>query len=130
MTSTTLQKHLILCIDDQEMSVQTRQIVLEQAGYRVLIATTGAAGLELFRRELIELVITDHLLPGQTGCQMALEMKALKPEVPIVMLSGLSEPPEDASALDLFLTKGMPVPEFLATVASLLGGAACQSPQH
>ena len=90
----------------------------------MLTATTGSVGLQLFRQELIDLVITDHLLPGETGCQIAAEMKRLRPEVPVIMLSGLAEPPEGVSIVDAYLVKGMPVPEFLAVIAELLGGEA------
>ena len=127
--SVSAQQSVILCIDDQESSLKPRQLILEHAGYRVLSATNGVAGLELFRHQHLDLVITDHLLPGLTGSQVAREMKRLKPEVPVAMLSGLLERPEDAEATDTFLTKGGPVPEFLTAVASLLRGPECQSDQ-
>jgi DNA-binding response OmpR family regulator len=121
------QQSVILCIDDEQAALRVRQLVLEYAGYRVLTATNGAAGLELFREQHVDLVITDHLLPGQTGSQVAREMKRLKPEVPVAMLSGLAERPEGGEAPDAFLTKGGPVPEFLASVGSLLRGSQRQS---
>ena len=123
------QPNVILCIDDQPIALRTRQLILEHAGCCVLTATNGAAALELFRHEPVDLVITDHLLPGLTGSQVAAEMKRLKPEVPVALLSGLVERPEGAEASDAsdaFLTKGIPVPEFLAAVASLLRGPECQ----
>src|SRR5690349_10173190 len=123
------QKSTILCIDDQPLVLEIRQLVLERAGYFVLTATNGQDGMELFRNQSVDLVITDHLLPGATGCQVAAEMKQLKPLIPIVMLSGLAERPEGATAPDAFLVKGMPVPEFLVAVAALLGGAGCPLPR-
>jgi DNA-binding response OmpR family regulator len=114
---------VILCIDDQRSALESRQLILQRAGYTVFIALDGVAGLVLFRREHIDLVITDHLLSGQTGCQVAAEMKRLKPEVPVAMLSGLAEPPEGVSAMDAYFVKGMPIPEFLAAVARLVAAA-------
>jgi CheY-like chemotaxis protein len=127
--STSDQKRTILCVDDQPLVLKARQWVLELAGYSVLTATNAPEGMELFRHERVDLVLTDHLLPGESGSDLAIEMKRLRPEIPIAMLSGLADRPEDATAADMFLTKGMPVPEFLAAVASLLGGAGCQSLQ-
>lgn len=111
---------VILCIDDEPVALETRRLVLVRAGYKVLTASDGPSGMEVFRDEHIDLVITDHLLPGQTGGQVAEEMKRLKPEVPVAMLSGLVERPEGASATDVFLVKGIPVPEFLAAITALL----------
>ena len=114
------RNRVIRCIDDQQTALTARKLILEHDGYHVLTAINGGLGLALFREQHIDLVITDHLLPGETGCQIALEMKRLKPEVVVAMLSGLPERPEGADAPDAFLTKGMPVPEFLAAVARLL----------
>ena len=68
----------------------------------------------------MDLVITDHLLPDSTGAELASEMKRLKPEVPIVLLTGLVDLPPGYGDVDLLLTKGMTPPEFLADVAKLL----------
>jgi DNA-binding response OmpR family regulator len=114
---------VILCIDDEPVALETRRLVLVHAGYTVLTACDGPSGLGVFRDQHIDLVITDHLLPGQTGCQLAKEMKRVKPEVPVAMLSGLVDRPEDATATDAFLVKGIPIPEFLAAVAALLPAA-------
>jgi DNA-binding response OmpR family regulator len=113
---------VILIIDDESNLLKVRQLVLASAGYRVLTAETGKAALEVFRRNPVDLVISDQLLPDKSGAQIAVEMKHMKPNIPIILLTGLSEAPEGAEHADLFLTKGLPVPEFLANVAKLLGG--------
>ena len=65
---------VILCIDDEVATLALRSLVLRSAGYEVLSAADGAAALELFRGVQVDLVITDHLLPGLTGTQLAAEM--------------------------------------------------------
>jgi len=72
----------ILCVDDEELSLKVRKLVLEGAGYTVLTATTPDAALSLFQSNSVDLVMTDHLLPGISGTQLAQRMKKLKPAVP------------------------------------------------
>jgi DNA-binding response OmpR family regulator len=112
-------RSVILCIDDEEKLLMIRQMVLSAAGYTVLTASDGRTGLELFRCKHIDLVITDHLLPDLSGTQLAVEMKRVKPDVPIILLTGLPDAPEGAEHANVVLTKGLPVPDFLRSVAEL-----------
>ena len=111
---------IILCVDDEPNLLKIRQLVLLGAGYRVLTAESGNRALEIFRRQRVDLVISDHLLPDISGAQVAVAMKRMKPNVPIILLTGLPEAPEGAEHADMFLTKGMSVPEFLRSIAKLL----------
>jgi CheY-like chemotaxis protein len=52
----------ILCIDDAEVALRVRKLLLASAGYNVLTASSGEEGLELFKHNPIELVIADHFL--------------------------------------------------------------------
>src|SRR5215472_7864777 len=101
---------LILCIDDNEQGLELRKIVLETAGYSVLLATNGPQGLELFGDHPVAGVVLDYVMPGMNGGQVAAEMRRLKPDVPIILLSGMvSEMPPDAlDVVDLFIAKGEP----------------------
>jgi CheY-like chemotaxis protein len=112
--------HVILCVDDEAAALALRSQVLSRAGYKVLTAADGAAALELFQCIKVDLVITDHCLPGLTGAQMAAEMKRLKPAVPVVLFSGLVEAPQGSEHADLLITKGMPAVEFLRQVGRLI----------
>jgi CheY-like chemotaxis protein len=112
-------RKVILCIDDEAKLLMVRQMVLAAAGYSVVTAADGKTGLELFRDEHIDVVITDHLLPDISGTELAAEMKRMKPRVPIILLTGLADTPEGAQHADLVLTKGMPVPAFLQHVAEM-----------
>ena len=51
---------LILCIDDADIALRVRKILLGAEGYNVLTASSGEEGLEIFRQNSIELVIADH----------------------------------------------------------------------
>ncbi len=111
---------VILCVDDQAAALALRCMVLSSAGYKVLTASDGAAALELFRCNQVDLVVTDYCLPGITGAQVAAEMKRLKPEIPVVLFSGLVEAPPGTEHADLVITKGIPVLELLNQVGRLI----------
>ena len=111
---------VILCVDDEPTGLMARRLILSIAGYDVLTAASAEAALRIFSRNPVDLIITDHFLPDLPGTEMAAMMKRLKPQVPIVLLTGSLEPPPGIEHTDLLLVKGMPPPEFLAAVARLL----------
>jgi CheY-like chemotaxis protein len=117
---------VILCIEDQPAALELRKALLERAGYTVIPATDGAEGLGLFRAKPIDLVVVDYFLPGLTGTQVAAQMKRLKHDVPIVLVSGITESPEGLENVDLFVTKLELPALFLAEVAALLATARNQ----
>jgi len=111
---------LILCIDDDDISLRVRKFLLASAGFNVLTANSGEDGLELFKLNPIELVIADHFLSDRTGTEIAREMKELKPEVPILILSAAAEQLDGLEFADGFLAKGEPPEVVLDTIAHLL----------
>ena len=117
----TISSHpLVLCIDDAEVALRVRKLVLSNAGYQVLTAASGEDGLEIFRQNPIELVIADHFLTNKSGLEIAAEMKELKPEVPILIVSAAAEAPPGLEFADGFLSKGEGPDALLNTIASLL----------
>ena len=111
---------VILCVDVETTGQMARRLLLSTEGYTVLTVTSGNAALKLFRCNHVDAVITDHLLSDFTGAELASEMKRLKPEVPIVLLTGLIDLPPGYEKADLVLTKGITPPEFLSEIAKLL----------
>ena len=103
----------ILFVDDEEDIVKMRTRMLSLLGYRLLPATSPEQALSYFSkgREHIDLMITDHTMPRMTGLQLAAEVSALKPELPIILCSGYSEAvtPEEAAKAGIrhFLAKPM-----------------------
>ena len=71
---------------------------LRRAGHEVLLATTGAAGIEIFRREAarIGIVLLDVGMPGMPGDAVLAKIRALSPDVPVIIISGYSQ--QDVSA--------------------------------
>jgi len=115
--------HVILCVDDEPTGLTARRLLLSIAGYAVLPANSAEIALRLFCCNHVDLVITEYLLPDLTGAELVSEMKRLKPKVPVVLLTGLIDPPPGFEQADLLLTKGMTPPEFLDKIARLLSKA-------
>lgn len=106
---------LILCIDDEDMGLQIRKVVLERAGYRVITALNGPAGLEIFAKNPVDLVILDYFMPSMHGGLVAAELRRLHPTVPIILLSAYVNLPRDiADVVDCTIVKG-DNPEILLT---------------
>jgi len=115
------ERPLILCIDDAEVALRVRKLLLTRAGYAVLTAASGEEGLELFRENPVKLVIADHFLTGRTGAEIAREMKEFKPRVPILIVSAAAEELGDLEFADRFLSKSEGPEVLLETIARMLG---------
>jgi two-component system alkaline phosphatase synthesis response regulator PhoP len=111
---------LLLCIDDGEIALRVRKLLLTNAGYSVLTALSGEQGLELFKQHPVELVIADQFLSDKTGAEIAQEMKQWKPQVPILIVSAAAEQPTGLEFADGFLSKGEGPEALLETIARLL----------
>jgi len=111
---------VILCVDDDPIGLTTRRMVLATVGYEVLTAVSGAGALRLLRRKQVDLVITDHFLPGMSGAELTVASKARDPKLPVIVLTGAIETPPGCEHADLVVTKGAAPEEFLTLVAKLL----------
>lgn len=99
------KKETILCVDDEENQLAVRKLVLESKGYAVLTAPSGQQALALLAQHPVDLVLSDHLMPGLTGAELARQIKAEKPELPVILISAVNEMPADAANADLFMSK-------------------------
>jgi CheY-like chemotaxis protein len=121
MNNSAAVRPLILCIDDAEVALRVRKLLLTSADYSVLTAASGEEGLEIFKQSPIDLVIADHFLSGSSGTEIAVEMKQIKPHVPILIVSAASEKPAGLEFANGFLSKGEGPDALLDSVAGLLG---------
>jgi len=111
----------ILCIDDHWNALIGRKMLLEQSGYCVLEATSADEGLRLFRSHAVRAVVVDYQLPGSSGDLVAARMKAIRPEVPILMLSSFEPlPPKKLRCIDMFLSKSQEVKLLVPSLRKLL----------
>lgn len=77
----------ILIADDEASLRDALGIILRQAGYEVRMAADGAQAVELFMRERPDLVVLDVMMPRLSGFEVCEALRAISPEVPLLMLS-------------------------------------------
>jgi CheY-like chemotaxis protein len=122
---------IVLCVDDEAVGLKVRRILLERAGYTVLTASDGEAGLEVFRSNHVDAVVLDYSMPRMSGEQVARAMRETKPEVPILLLSayvGLHD--EVRSIVDVYMTKGEGAPALLERLSKLLTNSPASQPSR
>jgi CheY-like chemotaxis protein len=102
MTARTIA---ILCVDDEEIPRTLRKLILQKQGYHVTVVASGAEALEVLDRTSIDLVLSDQVMPGMSGTELAKFVKAVRPAMPVILISGVNEIPVDASCADRFISK-------------------------
>jgi CheY-like chemotaxis protein len=125
------QGAVLLCIDDNEDVLECEKSFLESFGYTVLTAPSGGKGLELASMHAVDVVIVDYLMPKMNGHEVAIEMRRLKPQAPIIMLSAAGDVPEQALELvDAFIPKDSLASELLPAIAQLHGRGWTPPPSY
>jgi len=124
-TTTPEKKQVtVLLIDDNAIQAATRQTILKRAGYFVIPALNPVRALEQFRENdfpsEIGLVITDHLMPGMNGAEFVRELRTLRPNIPVLVISGMEEAEDEYQDLNvLFRLKPLLPDNLLASVHRL-----------
>jgi CheY-like chemotaxis protein len=115
----TPDQKLILCIDDSVEHVQLESAILRMQGYQVVTANSGTEGLDILRRELVDLVLLDYHMPDMNGGEVAFEIRRMHLPVQIVIVSGSDLEDVRWQLLDLvdaLLPKNSCIDLFLSTV--------------
>ena len=81
----------ILWADDEIDILKPHIIFLEQKGYNVVTAKSGDEALDRFNESIFDLVFLDENMPGYTGLETLVKMKAIKPNIPIIMITKSEE---------------------------------------
>jgi len=112
----------ILCIDDDDGILGYQRELLERRGYAVLTAASARHGLQIAAVCAIAAVIVDYHMPEMNGHEVATEIKRLKPQVPIVMVSSDDQiPGHTLNVVDAFVSKN-DVPSRLLPVITRICG--------
>jgi PAS domain S-box-containing protein len=92
---------VILFVDDDPLIAMSTTEMLEDLGHRVIGANSGRHALDILKSEQpIDLMMTDHVMPGMTGVELATASRKVRPSLPILLATGYAELPEGAQ-LDL-----------------------------
>ncbi|MBT4504461.1 MAG: PAS domain S-box protein [Gemmatimonadetes bacterium] len=97
----------VLIVDDEEVVRGPTCEFLERSGFKVLVASDGEEGLEVFRREWkrIGLVFLDLSMPGMSGEEMLVELRAIDSDMPVVIFTGHLVEEEDFAGVQGVLQK-------------------------
>jgi len=124
-------RHLLI-IDDDPSCRTTMAHLLRQLGHTVEAVETGSAGLALLRQKPVDLVVTDLMMPGLSGWDVARLTKAMRPRLPVVLMTGcahaISSDQPERQFVDAILTKPCGAEGIQAVIGPLtrdLTGAAC-----
>ena len=78
----------ILVIDDEPQLQNLLTQILELEGYEVIVASNGKEGIEKFRQQPTDIIITDIVMPEKEGLETIMELRNDFPEVKIIAMSG------------------------------------------
>ena len=112
---------MLLCVDDHPFGLKVLKLLLQRQGYDVVTATSGQEALKIFAENPIKAVVLDYAMPEMNGAEVAAELKRLRPEIKIMMLSAHRDLPDEVfNLVDMRMVKGIPPGEFLAGVQQLM----------
>jgi CheY-like chemotaxis protein len=111
----------ILVVDDDVLVAESIAEMLSDLGHTVHVAYSGARALELIHAHTeIELVLTDHAMPGMTGTELASSIRKFKPNLPIDLGSGYAELPEGTDLQLPRLSKPYGQDDLRSLIASII----------
>lgn len=114
------QSKMVLCIDDNQDVLECEKAFLESFGYTVVTAPSGGKGLELASIHSFDVVIVDYFMPEMNGQEVAIEMRRLRPQTSIIMLSGAVDVPEQTLKwVDALIGKDRLASQLLPAIAQL-----------
>ena len=89
------RKAVILFVDDDPLIAMSTTEMLEDLGHRVIGANSGQHALDILKSEQpLDLMVTDHMMPGMTGLELAAASREVRPSLPVLLATGYAELPE------------------------------------
>ncbi len=116
----------VLFVDDEEMLVEMLCKFLRDQGFTVTEQTESRTALDLFKADpaAFDIIVTDQTMPGMTGSELAVEALRIRPDVPIILLSGHSRKISREEVLELgimdFLHKPFDGKALVRTIRNVL----------
>lgn len=118
----------ILVIDDDESLADTVAVMLEQEGYRVILAADGREGYDKALTVRPDLLVVDLRLPGMTGIEICKQLRAASVRTPILVLSAVGDEVDKVLLLEIgaddYVVKPFGRRELLARIRALLRRSA------
>jgi CheY-like chemotaxis protein len=88
----------VLLVDDDPLIAASAVDMLEDIGHTVIEVHSGRDALEILRsNRSIDILVTDHSMPGMTGIELARATREIRPDIPILLVTGFADLAEDKS---------------------------------
>ena len=115
----------ILFVDDEEFLVDLAQQMLKRIGYEVTACCDPVDALTVFQEnpKAFDLVITDLAMPKMSGEQLIRELVAIRPEIPIILCTGFSQPMTREKMLQIGVKEFLKKPLVIRDLAEAIAGA-------
>jgi DNA-binding response OmpR family regulator len=116
----------VLVVEDDPVILRLLEVNFEMEGFRVLLAHDGAEGIEVARREVPDVIVSDVMMPGTSGLELVrvLKQDPATASVPILMLSAKAQAADVQSGLeagaDDYVTKPFEPVDLVDRVNALL----------
>lgn len=88
LTSDEVSQRSVLIVDDDDLVRETLRFVLEDGGYLVHAASSGAEALRILEREHVDIVLSDIFMPGMNGFDLLQQMRERAPSTPVILITG------------------------------------------
>ena len=88
-----------LLVDDEDLVRESTAAMLSDLGFKVIEAPNGDAALRILDQRQLDLLITDHLMPGISGSELARRARAKREDLPVLLVSGYAESDGDDAGL-------------------------------
>jgi PAS domain S-box-containing protein len=115
----------VLVVDDEEVLVAVTAEILKRVGYEPVACTDAAAAITAFETGRVDAVVTDEVMPGLSGTQLAIRLRGRRADLPIVLVSGYTGPLLAERAFGAGISEVLKKPvqsrELVAAVARALG---------
>jgi PAS domain S-box-containing protein len=115
-----VRRGVALLVDDEDLVRMSTADMLSDLGYAVVEASSAEEALNVVAgKQAIDVIVTDHLMPGMTGTELARHVEGMRPDLPVLVISGYAEL-EGIEADRARLTKPFRKDELAATLLSLV----------
>ncbi|MDL2274839.1 response regulator [Desulfosarcina sp. OttesenSCG-928-G10] len=120
-----MSKGKILVVDDSPTQLHMMRVPFEENGFQVITATDGEEAVALVESQNPDLVVMDVIMPKLNGFQACRKIKAMKPTLPIILLTSKNQKSDEfwgkKQGADVYMTKPFESAELFANATRLLG---------
>ena len=121
------RSYRVLVVDDDEMVAAGTSALLQDLGHSAIEAASASLALRILETQAVDIVLTDHAMPGMNGTELARCIRETWPELPVVLVTGYAEVPGGADLKLPRLSKPYRQQELDEVISTLGAGSPLKS---